>query len=103
VAHRSETAPLLAAFFTWAEATLAKLSGKSALAEAFRYILKRRVALSRFLTDGRLEVDNNIAENAMRCVALGRNYVHVPIMNSPFPKLNKASCHSTSLRFDGCT
>jgi transposase len=72
VAHRTETALLLAAFFTWAEATLTKLSAKSALAEAFRYILKRRVALSRFLIDGRLEIDNNIAENAMRCVALGR-------------------------------
>ncbi|MHB8817153.1 MAG: IS66 family transposase [Steroidobacteraceae bacterium] len=76
VAHRAETAPLLEAFFTWAEATVAKLSAKSALAEAFRYILKRRVALSRFLTDGRLEVDNNAAENAMRCIALGRrNYL----------------------------
>jgi hypothetical protein len=76
VAHRTETAPLLEAFFTWAEATLAKLSAKSALAEAFRYTIKRRVALSRFITDGRLEVDNNAAENAMRCIALGRrNYL----------------------------
>jgi hypothetical protein len=29
-------------------------------------------ALTRFLDDGRLEIDNNIAERAMRCVALGR-------------------------------
>ena len=76
VAHRSETAPLLDAFFAWAEATLAKLSAKSELAEAFRYILKRRVQLSRFVTDGRLEADNNIAENAMRAIAVGRkNYL----------------------------
>jgi transposase len=76
VAHRTETAPLLEAFFTWAEATVTKLSAKSALAEAFRYTSKRRVALSRFLDDGRLEVDNNAAENAMRCIALGRrNYL----------------------------
>jgi transposase len=76
VAHRTETAPRLEAFFAWAEATLTKLSAKSALAEAFRYTIKRRVALSRFLTDGRLEVDNNAAENAMRCIALGRrNYL----------------------------
>ena len=72
VAHRSETAPLLEAFFAWAEATLAKLSAKSARAEAFRYIIKRRVALSRFVTDGRLEADNTIAENAMRAIAVGR-------------------------------
>ena len=73
---RRETAPLLDAFFGWAEATAAKLSAKSNLAEAFRYAINRREALSRFVTDGRLEVDNNIAENAMRCIALGRkNYL----------------------------
>ena len=76
VEHRAETAPLLDAFFAWAEATVVKLSAKSALAEAFRYTIKRREALSRFVTDGRLEVDNNIAENAMRGIALGRkNYL----------------------------
>ena len=67
--HRTETAPLLEAFFAWAEATVAKLSAKSALATAFRYTITRREALSRFVTDGRLEVDNNIAENAMRAIA----------------------------------
>lgn len=73
---RTETAPLLDAFFAWADATLTRLSAKSALAEAFRYTIKRRAALSRFLADGRLEVDNNIAENAMRPIALGRkNYL----------------------------
>ncbi len=76
VAHRTETAPLLDAFFAWADTTLARLSAKSALAEAFRYIIKRRLALSRFVTDGRLEADNNIAENAMRAIAVGRkNYL----------------------------
>jgi hypothetical protein len=73
---RRETAPLVDAFFGWAEATVAKLSAKSSLAGAFSYAINRRGALSRFITDGRLEVDNNIAENAMRCIALGRkNYL----------------------------
>ncbi|HEV3116057.1 MAG TPA: IS66 family transposase [Gemmataceae bacterium] len=76
LAHRAETMPLLATFFNWANATVAKLSVKSALAEAFRYTIKRREALSRFLADARLEIDNNIAENAMRGIALGRkNYL----------------------------
>jgi hypothetical protein len=76
VAHRAETCPLIDAFFDWAEKTVTKLSAKSALAEAFRYTIKRRAALSRFVTDGRLEADNNIAENAMRAIALGRkNYL----------------------------
>ncbi len=76
VAHRAETALLLDAFFPWIEAVLTRLSAKSELAEAFRYILKRRVALTRFVTDGRLEADNNIAENAIRNIAVGRkNYL----------------------------
>jgi hypothetical protein len=69
---RREAAPLVDAFFGWAEATIAKLSAKSSLAGAFTYAINRRDALSRFITDGRLEMDNNIAENAMRCIALGR-------------------------------
>lgn len=76
VAHRAATGPLLEAFFAWASETVAKLSAKSALAEAFRYIVKRRAALTRFVTDGRLEADNNVAENAMRAIAVGRkNYL----------------------------
>jgi transposase len=90
VEHRRQTAPLLDAFFAWAtlaqgsakrslvewpeegKTTVTKLSGKLELAKAFRYTIDRREALTRFVTDGRLEVDNNIAENAMRGIALGR-------------------------------
>jgi len=76
IERRRELAPLLDAFFAWANATVAKLSAKANLAEAFRYAINRREALSRFVTDGRLEIDNNIAENAMRCIAVGRkNYL----------------------------
>jgi transposase len=69
---RAAAKPLLACLFDWMAATIVRLSAKSALAEAFRYILKRRAALSRFLHDARLEADNNIAENALRGIALGR-------------------------------
>ena len=76
VEHRAETGPILDRFFDWADKTVVKLSAKSALADAFRYTIKRRDALTRFVTDGRLEPDNNIAENAMRGIALGRkNYL----------------------------
>jgi len=61
---------------------LGRLSGKLELAQAFRYTITRREALVRFVTDGRLEADNNVAENAMRIIALGRNYPHMPIMCS---------------------
>jgi hypothetical protein len=72
LAHRAAVIPLLNAFFAWAEATERKLSARSGLAEALRYTIKRRTALTRFATDPRLEADNNIAENAIRCIALGR-------------------------------
>ncbi len=72
LAHRAAAIALLDVFFAWAEATERKLSARSGLAEALRYIIKRRIALTRFVADARLEADNNIAENAIRCIALGR-------------------------------
>src|SRR5438105_15522800 len=72
LAHRTDIIPLLDAFFTWAQTAERQLSARSELAQALRYIIKRRTALTRFATDARLEADNNIAENAIRCIALGR-------------------------------
>ncbi len=56
----------------WLEATLAKLSSKSDTAAAIRYALSRWRALTRYVDDGQLEIDNNAAERALRVVALGR-------------------------------
>ncbi len=44
----------------------------SLLAKAMGYALNQRDALCRYTTDGRLEIDNNFAENAIRPLALGR-------------------------------
>jgi transposase len=49
-----------------------KLSSKTALAEAMDYSLKRWVALTRFLDDGRICMSNNAAERAVRGIAVGR-------------------------------
>jgi transposase len=54
------------------ERTLAQVSKKSDLAGAIGYALTRWTALTRFVDDGRIEIDNNAAERALRCVALGR-------------------------------
>src|SRR5579875_124224 len=52
------------------------LSPKSETAAAIRYSLSRWRALTRYIGDGRLEMDNNSAERALRVVALGRkNYL----------------------------
>uniref|UniRef100_UPI001F5B7F73 IS66 family transposase n=2 Tax=Sphingomonas panni TaxID=237612 RepID=UPI001F5B7F73 len=54
------------------DAALRRLSPRSDMARAIAYGTKRWPALSRFLDDGRLEIDNNIAERALRGVAVGR-------------------------------
>jgi transposase len=60
----------------WLKATMAKLSRKSDVAMAIHYALERWTALMLFSEDGRVEMDNNAAERALRAVALGRkNYL----------------------------
>jgi hypothetical protein len=68
--------PIAEALRAWAEETARKLSRKSELAAAFRYMRARWTALVRCLDDPRLALDNNPAERALRCVAIGRkNYL----------------------------
>jgi transposase len=64
--------PLLDAMKAWLQQTLQTLSQKSKAAKAIRYALNRWDALWRYCDDGRIEIDNNAAERALRCVALGR-------------------------------
>jgi hypothetical protein len=70
--RQTRAAPLLAAFHAWLHASLGSLSKKSELALAIRYALSRWSALTRYRDDGRLEIDNNAAERALRGCALGR-------------------------------
>ena len=72
LARQAEAVPLLAALRLWMDTTLTKLSGKSELAKAIRYALSRWPALTRYSGNGRLEIDNNAAERAIRPLALGR-------------------------------
>ncbi len=72
-ATRQEHArPLLDQFRACLDSSLARISGKSALAGAIRYALSRWAALVRYTTDGRLEMPNNAAERAMKPPVLGR-------------------------------
>jgi transposase len=74
--RQSRIRPLLDQLHEWLHATLAKLSKKSAVASAINYALGRWTALLRFCEDGRVEIDNNAAERALRAVAIGRkNYL----------------------------
>jgi transposase len=64
--------PKVEAFFIWSEQQLLRIPGKSELAKAFRYGLSRKEAFSIFLTDGRVAIDNNAAERALRPIGIGR-------------------------------
>jgi transposase len=70
--RQARAAPLIEELHRWLNTTLTKLSRKSDTAAAIRYALSRWRALTRYLDDGRIEMDNSAAERALRTVALGR-------------------------------
>jgi transposase len=74
--RQARAGPLLESLREWLRQTLARVSKKSELAKAISYVLMRWTALTRYVADGRIEIDNNAAERALRAVALGRkNYL----------------------------
>jgi transposase len=56
----------------WLETEFNRIPPRGSLADAIRYALTRWSALGRFLDDGRIELDNNTVERAIRPIALGR-------------------------------
>jgi hypothetical protein len=67
-----ESQPLVTELRVWFEAQLAKLPARGTTADAIRYALNHWDGLVRFLDDGRIELDTNSVERAMRPVALSR-------------------------------
>lgn len=70
--RQEKSVPLLATIKTWMTDKIATLSKKSELAKAIRYSLNQWDALMLYCEDGRIEISNALAENALRCVSLGR-------------------------------
>jgi transposase len=64
--------PLLEEMRAWLDETLRRASRRSDLATAIRYALSRWTALTRYASDGCIEIDNNPVERAIRPIALGR-------------------------------
>jgi len=74
--RQTRSRPLLDELRHWMEKTLRSLSTKSETAGAIRCALSHWRALTRYVDDGLLEIDNNAAERALRAVAIGRkNYL----------------------------
>jgi hypothetical protein len=70
--RQTVSAPIVAALFALWERTLPRISGKSKLAEALRYAMTCREIFERFLIDGRVELDSNIVERAIRSQTITR-------------------------------
>src|SRR5271156_4028810 len=70
--RQERTHPLVKAFQPWLQEKLSLISQKTKLAEAIRYALARWTGLCLFLDDGRVEIDNNTVERAIRPIALNR-------------------------------
>jgi transposase len=71
-ARRAQSKSILDAFFTWCEAQANQVLDETPTAKAIGYALNQRVALQRFLDDGRLPIHNNGSERALRREAIGR-------------------------------
>ncbi len=70
--RQDKSRPLIDDLEPWLRAKLALISQKTKLAEAIRYALSRWDGLTRFLDDGRIEIDSNVVERAIRPIALNR-------------------------------
>lgn len=70
--RQERSRPIIAELEPWLREKLGLISQKTKLAEAIRYALSRWEGLSRFLDDGRIELDSNTVERSIRPIALNR-------------------------------
>jgi hypothetical protein len=70
--RRERSRPIIEAFEPWLREKLGLISRKTKLAEAIRYALARWEGLTRFIDDGRIEIDSNVVERTIRPIALNR-------------------------------
>ena len=70
--RQEKSRPIVADLEPWLRQKLGLISQKTKLAEAIRYTLSRWQGLTRFLDDGRIEIDSNVVERSIRPIALNR-------------------------------
>ena len=92
--RQTQAQPLLEDFKVWLLACRGQIPNGSSSAKAIDYTLKRWAALTHYLTDGNVPIDNNWIENQIRPIAIGRNYVQSAIMRSP----RRRAARSAALR-----
>ena len=70
--RQQQARPIADALHAWMQAHRQKVPDNTGIARALDYSLKRWVALTRYLDDGNLPIDNNRIENQIRPIAIGR-------------------------------
>jgi hypothetical protein len=80
--RRTRAGPILKAFGEWLEEEHRTALPKSPFGQAVGYARNQWPTLSRYLEDARFTIDNNVAERAVRPLALGRNNAQFQIMRS---------------------
>ena len=80
--RRDKSGPVVEAFFAWCVHHAAHALDESPLHAAIRYATNQREALTRFVTDARLPMHNNVSERELRRQAIGRNYAQLRIMRT---------------------
>lgn len=70
--RQKEAYPVIQEFERWMYATAGMISEQSRIGNAIKYTLPLLPRLSRYVNDGRFCIDNNLVENAIRPLALGR-------------------------------
>ena len=74
--RQEKSVPVLQELYQWLKDTVVKVTPTSAIGKAIAYALPRWERLMLYAHDGRLEIDNNLVENAIRPIAIGRkNYL----------------------------
>ena len=74
--RQEESIPILKEIKAWLDSEILIVLPRSAIGKAIAYMYNRWSRLEKYVSDGRLEIDNNLIENAIRPIALGRkNYL----------------------------
>jgi hypothetical protein len=89
-----EAVPRLRELHAWLLTQRARTATGSALAKAIDYSLKRWQALIRYADSGNLPIDNNVCENNIRPIALGKKLAFYRLREGGC----SCRCHSESAR-----
>ncbi len=90
--RQAQSKPILDTIYAWM--TKQDVNPQSLLGKAIHYLQGEWPRLLIYLEDGRLNIDNNLVENAIRPFALGRNYVHNCIMCTSILTFDKVAARS---------